>query len=223
MAITIDQVAHALREQDLKFAKVSDHEILFLLGVGPVKLKMVLQLMEDGEYLDVSAMDLGTCPKDHPRLEAVLEKLAHVNYQYKAVKFSWDPKDGEIRIRIAIPLEDNPELPTSQLRNVIEFIAVIAGRVWPEIEELVGKQEGAETKPARRPAEGRSQPSAPALRQAQGGMSPSNAATPRRGDTTRHDVPKRRSSSPAMMVLAVGVLLLGVAAVAAVVYRLFIH
>jgi len=215
LAITIDQVAHALREQDLKFAKVSDHEILFLLGVGPVKLKMVLQLMEDGEYLDVSAMDLGKCPKDDPRLEAVLEKLAHLNYQYKAVKFSWDPKDGEIRIRIAIPLEDNRELPTSQLRSVIEFIAVIAGRVWPEIEELIGKQEGAEKKPARRPKPTRDSTGSRRSEPAEERSRPTAPATPRPAG--------RRSSSPAMMVLAVGVLLLGGAAVAAVVYHLFIH
>ena len=205
MAITIDQVARALREQDLKFAKVSEREILFLLGVGALKLKMVVQLMEDGEYLDVSAMDLGKCPKDHPRLEAVLGKLAHVNYQYKAVKLAWDPSDGEIRARIAVPLEDSRELPTSQLRTIVEFIAVITRRVWPEIEEVLGKP----------PSEGR--------RPAQEKKPERRVTAPPSRTPPKPPTASPKKSSPATIILAIGILLLGVAAITAVAYYVFTH
>jgi len=193
LAITIDQVAEALRSQALRFKKISDREILFLLGVGTVELKMVIQLVEDGEYLDVSAIGLGTCKQDNPRLEAVLEKLVHLNNRYKAVKFCWDPSDGEIRARIAIPFEDNSQLPTTQLQAIIELMAVIVGRVWPEVQEALG-QAGNPTPSRRRRTPSADEP-LPTLEPA----SPSRPAPQRRRPSaSSRSAPSQpaRSSSP---------------------------
>ncbi len=244
MAITIAQVAEALRSQALRFKKISDREILFLLGVGTVELKMVIQLVEDGEYLDVSAIDLGTCKQDNPRLEAVLEKLAHLNHRYKAVKFCWDPSDGEIRARIAIPFEDNSQLPTTQLQAVIELMAVIVGRVWPEVQEALG-QAGSHASSRRRrtqsadeplptlepasptppppqrsrPSASRRSPSPSRPASAAGGSSstlPSRTAQPARPA-------RRRKLSPTATVFIVALALAGVIAVAHLLYRLLAH
>lgn len=249
MAITIDQVAEALRGQALRFKKISDREILFLLGVGTVELKMVIQLVEDGEYLDVSAIDLGTCKQDHPRLEAVLEKLAHLNNRYKAVKFCWDPSDGEIRARIAIPFEDNSQLPATQLQAVIELMAVIVGRVWPEIQEALGQTGNPPSSRRRRtpgadeplptlepaspsrppPQRSRPSPSPPAR-----SSSPSRPASAAGGSKTtlpsRTAQPsqpsrpaRRRKLSPTARVFIVALALAGVIAVAHLLYRLLAH
>ncbi|MFC1660763.1 YbjN domain-containing protein [Gemmatimonadota bacterium] len=134
MAIEIGQVTRALQATGLKHQKLDDERIILGMQCKNVHLDLTLGLQEHGEYLDVDALELATCKKDSPALPAVLQELAFANYQYKLVKFGWDPSDGEIRATVCLPLEDNADLPHEQVGAMIRFLAKVCDDFYPKLE-----------------------------------------------------------------------------------------
>jgi len=195
LAITIDQVTQALDEASLKYHRVDDTHVLLGFRGQHVTLHVVLSLQEDGEYVELRTVQWTSCPADHPGFEQVVDELTRQNLRLRLLKFGWDRGDGEITAEACIPLEDNRSLPTSQLQGLVMGIFALCDEVMPNIERYLKKRGG----PKRAAS-----PSAPTR--------PSPATPPS---------PPGRSPAGSNMpyvILSLGVLLLGVAALLGMIY-----
>lgn len=206
MAVTIDQVTRALDGASLKYHRVDDTHVLLGFRGENVTLHVVLSLQEDGEYIELRTVQWASCPADHPHFDEVVDELTRQNLRLRLLKFGWDRGDGEITAEACIPLEDNRSLPTSQLRGLVMGIFALCDEVMPNIERHLKNGRGSKR------------------------TSPTPAPTPpRRSDrpSSRPSVESPKTSSPGgsparsnapYVILSVGVLLLGAAALLGVIY-----
>lgn len=196
LAITIDQVTRALDAASLKHHRVDDTHVLLGFRGKNVTLHVALSLQEDGEYLELRTVQWASCPADHPNFEGVVDELTRQNLRLRLLKFGWDRDDGEITAEACIPLEDNRSLPTSQLQGLVMGIFALCDEVMPDIERHLqdrrGPRRSAPSSASSRPSLGSSGSSSP-------GSSPAKSNLP-------------------YVILAFGVLFLGVAALLGVIY-----
>ncbi len=198
LAITIDQVTRALDGASLKYRRVDDTHVLLGFRGENVTLHVVLSLQEDGEYVELRTVQWASCPADHPHFHEVVDELTRQNLRLRLLKFGWDRDDGEITAEACIPLEDNRSLPTSQLQGLVMGIFALCDEVMPNIERHLQKRRGP-SRPAPPPA---ASPAGAKLRRS-GSDSPGN--------------PPAKSNMP-YVILSLGVLLFGAAALLGVIY-----
>ena len=74
---------------------------------GEHHLRVVIRLDEDGEYLALFAPKTYVCRPDHPSARAVFETAARMQYCRKLICWEYDPRDGEVRASVSLPLEDS--------------------------------------------------------------------------------------------------------------------
>lgn len=132
MPTSIEQVREFLDEYDLRYRVDDEHEAI-LIGFeidpdetlfrnpdGSAAIRMVIRVMEQGEFLAVfcpQAWNVATCP--HKR--AVFEAIAAIQSQYKLLRFDYDSGDGEIRPNVELPLEDS-EITSRQFHRLIHGV-----------------------------------------------------------------------------------------------------
>lgn len=134
MGVTLQDVTRTLDAGGFKYIDL-DGEALFLGIQGDnLEAKVILYLDEEGEYLDMRAVEFARLRPDHPYLEGVLLKLASINYQYRVAKFGWDPEAGEIKAEASIPLEDNAALDKEQVTMFIGLFFSVCDEIWPELQ-----------------------------------------------------------------------------------------
>lgn len=196
VAITIDQVTRALDGASLKYHRVDDTHVLLGFRGKNVTLHVVLSLQEDGEYVELRTVQWASCPADHPHFDEVVDELTRQNLRLRLLKFGWDRDDGEITAEACIPLEDNRSLPTSQLQGLVMGIFALCDEVMPNIERRLQNGRGP-------------RPSAPS-------PAPSRPSLGSSGSSNPGGSPA--SSNMPYVVLSIGVLLLGAAALLGAIY-----
>jgi len=143
MATTLQKVADFLTHQELRF-QANQERSHILTGFktenyrdanGHQGVLIVIQLQENGEYLEILAPKCYTYP-DGPHKEAVLQTCLMVSWKTKLVQFEYDPSDGEIRAVVEFPLED-AELTEKQLMRCVRGIAEIVDRFDPAIRKAM--------------------------------------------------------------------------------------
>jgi hypothetical protein len=105
--MTFDELKKLADGEGLKYFVAPDRPMLmmgFALIHGRYQILVPLEL--DGRFLQFRTLGYGTCPSDHPHLEAVLRVLMQLDYQLRVTKFGWDPSDGEIVAYADVWLED---------------------------------------------------------------------------------------------------------------------
>ena len=191
MAVTLDQIRDALTESGLKFHQADDTNILLGMNGDKVDLKLVISLNERGEYISVRTLHLDTCLATHPRHAEALGALAKANLDYRLIKFGWDPSDGEITAMTCLPLEDNDQLPATQLLGLVLLLSQGCDEVCPNLQRIL-KARGPSPAPS-------------------GGGGPTSGAGAGVG------------KGGGLQLQGLGIFLLGVAAIVATLYFIFVH
>lgn len=132
MPATIEQIVGFLQSDDIKVT-VDGNLIHFgfhtkvyrnLRGEPGLFLTIVLEKLEhDGEFLRVVAPALYKYP-DGPHKAAVFQLLLMISFGSKMVQYEYDPRDGEIRAMIELPIADST-LTKRQLMVCLQAITVV--------------------------------------------------------------------------------------------------
>ena len=200
MPVTLAAVRSGLDSQDLKYTEM-DSTTIRLVQVGRhAQLIIVARLDEDGEYLSMRTLGYATCPQEHRNFARVMTELTKANYTYAVVSFGWDKSDGEIAGEVSLPLEDNGKLTPTQVSTLYGLLVISCDELFEKLEPLLGHQN--------RTSLGSSPPGA---RLASGAKAVSRSILSGFG-----------GRGVASRTLAFGILLIGIAAVASVVW-LFVH
>lgn len=107
MSITIDRLKSLLDGQDVRYFQ-DPHRPVVLANFAGIfgSYQVVFQIDLDGRFLLIRTLGYGSCPKDHPHCQAVLQVLGNLDYQMRITKWGWDPADGEIVACVDVWLED---------------------------------------------------------------------------------------------------------------------
>ena len=113
MATTIQEISAYLDEDGIKHRCVDDNTIhtgfqthTYVDRNDRNHLALVLRLDENGEFVTVFAPYVYQAPKK--RAGKLFRGFAAIQYRTKMVRFEFDPRDGEIRASIELPLDDAP-------------------------------------------------------------------------------------------------------------------
>ena len=112
MAVTLEQIAEYLTNADLKYKHDEEKKIIFLMsGDDNSTYSHFIRAKDDGnifewqmQILDDTMGQLNI--KDHKYAGEVLSHLLFLNYKTKFGTWEFDPKEGDIRLAVEIPLED---------------------------------------------------------------------------------------------------------------------
>lgn len=211
MAIDLAMLKRGLDSNEIKYFDVDAQTLGLAIKTSSVNLKLTLALSENGEYLRLRSVALLTCTAEHPAFDDVAACLTKANARYKLVKLSWDKKDGEVVAEAALPIEGDGRLAPDQVMGMLAALSGVTEQIYPDLERLVGAARPQPSQPASRPA------IAAAHRTESVESPPKESAS-----APQHPAPSRGSST-ASIVLAVGVLFLGVAALAAVVFVFIVN
>lgn len=134
MAITFEDLKSKMTATGWRYVAIDkDQVVLMPMGGKNLTLKLVLSLLEDGEYLQARSIQYEKCEKGHANLQRVLEELCVLTDKYKVAKFGWDPSDGEITCEASIPIEDG-SLTVEQLKTFIAIFCAVADEAYPAIQ-----------------------------------------------------------------------------------------
>lgn len=132
MPTSIDEVKGFLDEYDLRFM-VDESAGVILIGFscdpdettyrdsdGDAHVKVVIELVEDGNFLRVAApfaWKLDACI----HRAAVLGVLPALQGRYKMLRFDHDPQDGELQPNVELALED-ASLTSDQFHRAVQAV-----------------------------------------------------------------------------------------------------
>ncbi len=137
MAMTLDQLKDLMRAEGINFW-LHPSEPRLQLGVWGIfgSFQVVISLEDEGKYLQVRAINYLACPATHPHLPAVLKAIAMINYQYRTVKYTWDPRDGEVAVFGDIWLLDGSVTQT-QLGRVVAIFRSSLDWQYPRLRRII--------------------------------------------------------------------------------------
>lgn len=105
MAITLNQLATYLEEDELVGYTRNDSMLIPFRSKGNERIHIRLSLQEDGEYLQFMISDYLNLNATAYR-EELLIKLLELSRMKKILKFGLDSDDGEVSLSIELPIED---------------------------------------------------------------------------------------------------------------------
>lgn len=111
---------------------------------GDEGIGVVIILEENGEFVKLFT-PMAFCYKDGPHREAVFETCLVISLRTKGVQFEYDPRDGEIRMILEFPLEDN-NLTAKQLERCIHLLVAIADEYYDVMMKAITDGEAAKLK-----------------------------------------------------------------------------
>jgi len=119
VTISIDKLKDLVKAEGLGFFVDPSRPAILLNFSGHNGAYMVVMIVElDGRFMQFRTVGYGSCPSDHPHLDAVLRVLGEMDYRLRVTKFGWDPKDGEIVAYADLWLED-ATLTQKQLASML--------------------------------------------------------------------------------------------------------
>ncbi|MEA2020097.1 MAG: hypothetical protein U9N59_16840 [Campylobacterota bacterium] len=114
MAVTVNEISNWLNDKGLSHQVIKENnKILFGFKTkDDLACSIKIKVKEDGELLQIYSnllinedQDILKV-KDHKYSALVLQHMLKINYNEKFGTWEFDPKDGEIRFAVEIPLED---------------------------------------------------------------------------------------------------------------------
>ena len=93
---------------------------------GQKRLRMVILLEENGEFLKVFAPGAYKCAPG-PNALAILQAFMYIHWRTKMLQYEYDPSDGEIQAMIELPLEDS-KLTKKQFLRVLAAMPQLVDR-----------------------------------------------------------------------------------------------
>jgi len=127
MAFTLDQIGQYLTAMELRFDYDKEQAlILTWISYEEEKGMVFIRELKDGAIFSLELdplVDAGDWEFDvemsHKHIHLLLPQLLYANYQTKIGSWEYDPKDGDIRFTIEIPLDDAP-ITYKQFQSIIE-------------------------------------------------------------------------------------------------------
>ena len=112
MAVTLEQIATYLDNAEFKYKHDEEKELIFLVASDKDSMYgHFIRAKDDGDIfewqmqiLDENMDQLNI--KDHKYVGKVLSHILFLNYKTKFGTWEFNPKDGDIRLAVEIPLED---------------------------------------------------------------------------------------------------------------------
>lgn len=122
MSTTKQQVREFLDLLGFKYDEPEELDNLFLLFFTTQKyiykssdgdknrVAVFIEVDEAGEMITFAAPQIYQCPNDADKNNklALFQSLLEIQYKYKLVRFTYDPSNGYIALKVSIPLEDTP-------------------------------------------------------------------------------------------------------------------
>jgi len=111
MAVTLEEIGGWLDQMDLKY-KLEEDKIVLLSGDEKTTNFHFLKAKDEGRIFEWNMIIVDDEKKEqfkvkeHEHLSTLLAYLLQINYQTKFGTWEYDPKDGEISLKVEIPLED---------------------------------------------------------------------------------------------------------------------
>lgn len=97
MALTFDQLQQLLKGEKLNYYIAPDRPVARFSARGYFgTYGVIVQLQDEGRFLQFRSVDYFTCTQDHPHLNAVLRTIAGLNFATRLRKIGWDARDGEL-------------------------------------------------------------------------------------------------------------------------------
>jgi len=115
-------------------------------------LGFIVSLQMDGDFLKIAASDYAKCPPDSPHLSALFRLLNELNASIRWIKWSWDPRNGDILVDGDLWVMDNQ--PTQkQFRRMLENIIPSLDEHLPRINQVIqtGHDSGESSPPTIKP------------------------------------------------------------------------
>ncbi len=112
MAVTLEQIGGYLNNADLKYKHDEEKELILLISSDENSTySHFIRAKEDGDIFEWQMQILDDTMKqlnikDHKYAGKVLSHLLFLNYKTKFGTWEFNPKDGDIRLAVEIPLED---------------------------------------------------------------------------------------------------------------------
>ncbi len=139
MATTLAEVTHFLDQRDLTYSVRDDHTIVTGFGGltayrdddGDPHLRVVIQVQEDGRYLQIFAPEAYRVPAESAG--PFLQACAMVQWRTKLIQFEYDAEDGEIRPVVEFPLMD-AALTGNQLMRAVHGLVELVDMYHPVLE-----------------------------------------------------------------------------------------
>jgi hypothetical protein len=207
MGVSFQEIKNHLDSRGINYVNLGVDRIGLGVKTEHTNLHFVLTREEDGEYLRLRSLRYLTCPKEHPAVTDVHKKLVGFNYDFKLIKFGWDEADGEIVGEVALPLED-ATLADEQLMAMLALLTRRCNEQYPEINALIESGgAGRRSPPALQPRKEEPKPA--------GIPQPSTSSVVPRASGAA--IPAK-TSDPARLVFAIGIVIIGLAALGAVAY-----
>lgn len=128
MATTLSTLARFLDRRNWRYQidPANNRIITGVQATQVAQLGLVLQLSENGEFLQLQAPQILQVPH-HLYKGLLLQTMAHIEYQVKMLRLEYDPTDGEVRASIELPLED-AVLTERQFNRCLEGLVQLVDR-----------------------------------------------------------------------------------------------
>ncbi|MDP9177346.1 MAG: YbjN domain-containing protein [Gemmatimonadota bacterium] len=138
MATSLAEVSKLLQSAGIEFRPHEGDSLLIPAETRTYKdadgdqiLFLVLQVLEGGEYLQLF------CPMafkvEGPHVDVFLKACAIVQWRTKLIQFEYDPRDGEIRPTIELPLEDS-KVTARQLLRCVRGMVMLMDTYYPVLD-----------------------------------------------------------------------------------------
>lgn len=146
MATSIEEIKKFLDDEELQYNHDTGDKYIrtgfktehYQTTDGRSSLRIIIDLLEDGEFIKFMAPKAYVMPKDASSFHkmALFQTLLQISWNTKMVQFEYDPDDGEIRAIIEFPLEDAP-LTQRQMRRCLMALANIIDDYHTKITDAI--------------------------------------------------------------------------------------
>ena len=137
MTYVLPQLRELLDAEELRYYLIPDKEgVMLTLTADNGRFQFMILLEVDGEFLQFRSIEYASCPKGHPNLDATLQVLGEMNYRLRAMKFGWDPTDGEIAAYIDLWIMD-AEITQEQFSRMVRAYMSILDDELPGIQKAI--------------------------------------------------------------------------------------
>jgi hypothetical protein len=127
MSLSMEQFTEVLKSLEVPYWTSPDRPALMFGSVAKSNKRYMVSASFDGDgaFFQLRSVEYGTCTVNHRNFAAVARLLLDLNYQYRGVKFSLDPRDGEIACFSDLLLFDAEATQTQIIGMVSFFLDII--------------------------------------------------------------------------------------------------
>jgi hypothetical protein len=138
MATTLTQLSQFLDERGWRYEVDRENQAIYacVKAESVEKLVLKLQLSENGEFLQFQALQLFFLTNQLYK-NPTLQTMATIQYQVKMIRLEYDPRDGEVRASIELPLEDAPLTLRQFNRALNGLVQLLDSHAMPRLKQTL--------------------------------------------------------------------------------------